>query len=264
MPAMIDPWFLMLAFKMATAAAVVVGCSLLAERSGPMIAAMIATLPISAGPVFVFLALDHDAAFIGQAALGGMTSNLANAGLSLAYVLLAQRFGTLACLVAALLAWTAVLFLLRTLEPSFAVMIAATILVYGGLHRLFRPYLAARPKQPPGRPWYLIPMRAAFVATLAGSVTAASAHVGPAWSGSLAALPVVLSSMIAMLQPRIGGPATAAVIANGALALIGFGLALAAVHLTAVPLGSPLSLTLGLAICVGWNLALMRLSRRAR
>ena len=261
---MIDPWFLLLALKMATAAAVVVGCSLLAERSGPLIAALIATLPISAGPVLAFLALDHDAAFIAQSALGSMTSNLANAGLSLAYVLLAQRFGTFACLVAALIAWTVVLFLLCTFEPSFAVMVTATILIFGGLHRLFRPYLAARPKQPPGRPWYLIPMRAAFVATLAGAVTTVSAHVGPTWSGSLAALPVVLTSMIAMLQPRIGGPAMAAVIANGALALIGFGLALASVHLTAVPFGSAWSLTLGLAICVGWNLALMRLSRDAR
>lgn len=261
---MIDPWFLMLALKMATAAAVVVGCSQLAERSGPLSAAMIATLPISAGPVLVFLALDHDAAFIAQAALGGMTSNLANAGLSLAYVLLAQRFGTPLCLFAALLAWIATLLLLRMLAPSFAVMVVATLVVYGGLHALFRPYLAARPKQPPGRPGYLIPMRAAFVATLAGTVTAVSAHVGPTWSGSLAALPIVLSSMIAMLQPRIGGPATAAVIANGALALIGFGLALAVVHLTAVPLGSALSLTLGLAISVAWNLALMYLGRRTR
>jgi len=261
---MIDPWFLMLVLKMATAAAVVVGCSLLAERSGPMIAAMIATLPISAGPVFVFLALEHDRAFIAQGALGGMASNLANAGLSLAYVLLAQRFGTALCVAAALTAWGATLLLLRWLEPSFAVMIAATIVIYGGLHALFRPYLAARPKTPPTRPWFLIPMRAAFVATLAGTVTTLSAHVGPNWSGSLAALPIVLTSMMAMLQPRIGGPATAAVIANGALALIGFGLALASIHLTAVPLGSAWSLALALAICIAWNLGLMRLSRAAR
>ncbi|KPF72793.1 hypothetical protein IP69_02735 [Bosea sp. AAP35] len=261
---MIDPWLLMLAFKMATAAAVVVGCSILAERSGPMIAALIATLPISAGPVFVFLTLDHDAAFIAQGALGGMASNLANAGLCLTYVLLAQRFGTLICLLAALAAWAATLALLRGLEPSFATMLAATVVVYGGLHWLFRPYLAARPKSPPSRPWYLIPMRAAFVAILAGTVTTLSAHVGPGWSGSLAALPIVLSSMIAMLQPRIGGPATAAVLANGALALIGFGLALASIHLTAVPLGSAWSLTLALAIAMLWNLGLMRLSRRSR
>jgi hypothetical protein len=260
----IDPWFVMLALKMATAAAVVVGCSLLAERSGPMIAAMIATLPISAGPVYVFLALDHDAAFIAQGALGSMASNLANAGLSFVYVFLAQRFGTALCLAAALAAWIATLLLLRALAPSFPVLLALTVAVYGGLHLLFRPYLAARPQQPPERPWYLIPMRAAFVATLAGTVTTVSSHVGPTWSGSLAALPIVLSSLIVMLQPRIGGPATAAVMANGALALIGFGVALAAVHLTALPLGSALGLSLGLAICIVWNLALMRLTRGAR
>ncbi len=261
---MIDPWFLMLAAKMATAAAVVVGCSLLAERSGPMMAAMIATLPISIGPVYVFLALDHDAAFMSQGALGSMRANLANAGLCLAYVLLAQRFGTLLCIVAALSAWLAALLLLNALDPPFAIMLIATILAFAGLHRIFRPYLSVRPKNPPARPWYLIPMRAGFVAALAGAVTTASAHVGPNWSGSLAALPVVLSSMIVMLQPLIGGPATASVIANGALALIGFGFALGSVHLTAVAIGTPLALTLGLAICVGWNLALMRLSRSAR
>ena len=76
----------------------------------------------------------------------------------------------------------------------------------------------------------------------------------------VAALPVVLSSMIVMLQPRIGGPATAAVIANGALPLIGFGLALALVHLTAAPLGAAWSLTLALAVSMLWNLALLRLA----
>ena len=31
-----------------------------------------ATLPISAGPVYIFLALDHDAHFIAQSALGSL------------------------------------------------------------------------------------------------------------------------------------------------------------------------------------------------
>lgn len=260
---MIDPWFLMLVAKMATAAAIVVGCSLLAERSGPLIAALIATLPISAGPVLVFLALEHDATFLAESARGAMTSNIANAGLSAAYVLLAQRRGTVLSLAAALAAWVATLLLTRWLDLSFQVMTVVTIAIFGGLHRLFLPYLAARPDRPPGRPWYLIPMRAGFVALLAGTVTTLSAYVGPGWSGSLAALPVVLSSMIAMLQPRIGGPATAAVLANGALPLIGFGLALASLHLTAVPLGSAAALSLALAIAIGWNLGVMRLSRRA-
>jgi hypothetical protein len=51
---------------------------------------------------------------------------------------------------------------------------------------------------------------------------------------------------------------------NGASGLMGFGLALGFIHAGAVALGSWLALGLGLAICVGWNLALMRLARRAR
>lgn len=261
---MIDPWLWLLLLKMAVAAGVVVSCSLLAERGGPLVAAMIATLPISAGPVYVFLALEHDSGFIAAGALGSMGSNLANAGLSLVYVLLAQRLGTVPSLGAALAVWFALVTGLRAVEPPFLLMVAATILVFAALHRLFRPYLAARPLNPPGRPWYAIPLRAACVALLAGVVTTLSSHVGAGWSGVLAAFPIVLSSLIGMLQPRIGGPATAAIIANGALGLMGFGLALGFVHASAVALGSWLALGLGLAICVGWNLALMRFNRRAR
>ncbi len=41
---------------MAVAAAFVVSASVITERSGPVIGALVATLPISAGPSYVFLA----------------------------------------------------------------------------------------------------------------------------------------------------------------------------------------------------------------
>lgn len=260
---MIDPWLLMLLLKMVVAAAIVVGCSLLAERTGPLLAAMIATLPISAGPVYVFLAMDHDAAFISGGALGSMSSNLGNAALSIVYVLLAQRFGVLVSLGAGLVTWLSTVTLLRELAPSFLVLLGLTLVTFPAAHRLFRPYLAARPAKPPGRLWYVIPLRAAAVATLTGVVTTLSATVGPAWSGVLAAVPLVLSSLIAILHSRMGGPASAAVIANSALGLLGFGLGLGTVHLTAVPLGSWPALGLGLLVCILWNLALMALARRS-
>jgi hypothetical protein len=258
-----DPWLTLLLLKMVLAAAVVVGCSLLAERSGPMVAAMIATLPISAGPVYVFLALEHDPAFIAAGAGAGVAANLANFGLALVYVRLAQGWGTLISLGAGLLAWFAIAIALRSLEPPFAIVLIATPIAFGSLHLLMRPYLAARPKAAVAPPWYAIPLRAGCVALLAGTVTTISGSVGPGWSGLLAAMPIVLSSLIVILQPRIGGPAMAAVIANGALGLLGLGLALGSVHLSAVALGSWPALALGLAICVGWNLAWMGIARRA-
>src|SRR6266849_7146642 len=81
-------FILTLALRMAITAAFVVTASVITERSGPVIGALVATLPISAGPSYVFLARDHDAAFIAEAALARI--NAATIFLCLTYVVLAQ------------------------------------------------------------------------------------------------------------------------------------------------------------------------------
>jgi hypothetical protein len=68
--------------------------------------------------------------------------------------------------------------------------------------------------------------------------------------------------MMLILHPRIGGPPTAAVIANSGWGLIGFGVAIAVLHVAALRFGSAAALALALSTCVSWNLALWRLSRR--
>ncbi len=80
-----------LAIKMAVAACFVITATVAAERAGPAIGALIATLPVSAGPAYVFLALDHDPQFISQAALASLALNGSTAIYAVAYVLLAQR-----------------------------------------------------------------------------------------------------------------------------------------------------------------------------
>ena len=54
----------------------------------------------------------------------------------------------------------------------------------------------------------------------------------------IALFPVVFSSMMLILHPRIGGPPTAAVIANGGWGLLGFGVAIAVLHVAALRFGS--------------------------
>ena len=75
---------------------------------------------------------------------------------------------------------------------------------------------------------------------------------------------MVFTSLMLILHPRIGGPATAAVIANGLWGLIGFGIAIVVLHLGTRLLGSPAGLSLALATCVGWNLGLWLFGRRSR
>lgn len=102
-----------------------------------------------------------------------------------------------------------------------------------------------------------MPVRAIAVSALVAVVGLLSARVGPDWSGMLAAFPIVLTSMTALLQPRIGGPAMAAVIANMSAGLMGFVLALGLVHATAEPLGSAWSLVAGLVFSTLWNLSVL-------
>ena len=77
--------------KMAITAGFVLAATMTAERAGPLVGGLVATLPIGAGPVYVFLALDHDVQFIAQSAVASLTINAVNVVFATVYVLLAQK-----------------------------------------------------------------------------------------------------------------------------------------------------------------------------
>ena len=68
-------YWLTIAVKMAIGASVVIAATLAAERAGPLIGALVATLPVSAGPSYFFLAFEQDAQFFSQSALGSLLLN---------------------------------------------------------------------------------------------------------------------------------------------------------------------------------------------
>lgn len=254
-------FLLTLALRMAITAAFVVSASVITERSGPVIGALVATLPISAGPSYVFLALDHDAAFIAEGALASLPINAATAVLALTYVVLAQRRNMLVSCGGAIAVWIALAMLVRTVHWSLAGGLIANAVAFAACLPLMRRFRHV--KMPLiTRRWYDIPLRASLVATLVAIVVTLSRWVGPVVSGTIALFPVVFTSMMLILHPRIGGRPTAAVIANGGWGLLGFGVAVAVLHLAALPFGSAMALSLALATCVSWNLGLWWIGRR--
>lgn len=258
----LDPSFLLiLLLRMAIAAAFVVSASMIAERTGPVIGALVATLPISAGPTYVFLALDHDAGFIAQGALTSLPVNAATIFLSLAYAVLAQRHSVVVASATAVAVWLGLASLITQMPWTLAMGLAANAITLAICLPLLQRYRNARMPLITRR-WYDVPLRASLVATLVATVTSVSGWAGPAVSGILALFPIVFTSMMLILQPRIGGPATAAVMANGAWGLIGFGLAVAVLHLGVLQFGSAAGLSLALATCVAWNLGLWWIGRR--
>ena len=115
---------------MAFAAAFVVTASIVTERSGPVIGALIATLPISAGPSYVFLALDHDAAFIAEGALASLPINAATIFLGLTYVVLAQRHGALLSCLTAVAVWLVLATIIRSVQWSLAGGLIANVIAF--------------------------------------------------------------------------------------------------------------------------------------
>ena len=256
-------FIIFLLLRMAIAAAFVVSASVITERSGPAIGALVATLPISAGPSYVFLAIDHDAAFIAQGALSSLPVNAATIFLGLTYVVLAQRHSFAVSVGSAVAVWIVLASIIRLFDWTLTAGLAVNLVAFAicipllGKYRYVKMPLVTRR-------WYDIPFRASLVATLVAIVVSTSGWVGPRVSGVIALYPIVFTSMMVILHPRIGGPPTAAVIANSAWGLLGFGMAIAVLHVAVVKFGSAIGLCVALATCVTWNLTLWWNGRRAR
>jgi hypothetical protein len=255
-------FILTLFVKMALTAGFLLAATITAERAGPLIGGLVATLPISAGPVYIFLTLDHDAHFIGQAALGSLVTNAINVVFAVCYALLAQKRPLSISLAGAYAAWLALFLATGAVSWTLPLALAFNAAVIGLGLWIVHPLRHVRVPATRAR-WYDFLMRAAMVALLVATVVTLSFTIGAAASGSLTVFPIVLTSIIIILHRRIGGPATAAILANAVVGLGGFGIAVATLYLTAERLGSPLALSLALAVSVACNMLLYVARKRA-
>jgi len=257
-------FWLELVFKMAMTAAVVVFISIVVERSGPFIGALIAALPTAAGAAYVILAIEHPPAFIAGSAVGSMAIGAAVAIFAAVYAVLAQRHGLVLSLGLSLLAWFACAALLRGMSWTPVRALALNAVVYAITIPVSWRYRSSAPPRKFLRTRYDIPLRALAAATVVVIVTTASYSIGSFASGMFALFPIVFCSSIVILHPRVGGKATASVMAHAQVALIGLTLAFMAVHYLAEPLGSWWALAIGLCVAVAWSGMLMLMRRKVR
>src|ERR1700690_3100857 len=106
--------WLPLAAKLIATAAIVVAASVIAERVGALTGALVATLPVTVWPAYVFLSLDHDAAYIAASARSSLAVNAVSAVFMLVYLVLAQTRGLLVSLLVAVACWIGLAWLARS------------------------------------------------------------------------------------------------------------------------------------------------------
>jgi hypothetical protein len=244
---------------------VVVGATVAAEVAGPFWGGLIVSLPVAAGPAYVMLALQHDAAFIAASALNSLAVNAASFVFLAALALLALRVRWWWALVGSLGAWTGTVLVIRQVEWDVVgaiVLNVAAILVCLVLTRSVEREAVA-PGGPVRRRWFELPVRAAMVGLLVGGVVTGSRALGPALTGMAAVFPVAFTSFALLVLPRVGGAVAAAIMVSALRAMPGFALAMLTLHLAVVPLGAGVALAVALLPSLAWS-AMLMLRRRGR
>lgn len=254
---MTPEFILLVSAKLVLTMGIVVTASLMVERTGPFFGAMIATLPISAGPALVFLGLDHGPDFLARSVIVALVTNGANALFVLCYAKLAQNHRLLPSLGGALLVWIVEIGLAQfvdwTLPVALVANASAYVIAFIGVRGL--PQVETAPVRQ--RKFWEIPMRALMVGSLVGFVMIAGVVLGPEAAGYAAPFPIVLSSLILILHPRIGGRATAKTLSHTLSGLVGFGLGLVLLYKIVTVVGVVEGLLWALAFCLVWNAGLI-------
>ena len=108
--------------------------------------------------------------------------------------------------------WLAAVLVLSPVQWTAWSASALNVVVFTACTFMVQPFGLTHP--PTKRPWYDFVLRAGLVAALVGVVVTLSSQIGPRGSGVLAVFPVIYASIMLILHRRIGGPATAAVLAT--------------------------------------------------
>lgn len=246
-----------LAIRIGLVALFVVSISLIAERLGPFLGGMMASLPVYTGPVYLMLALEHDTAYIEAST----TTSIAICGavpvFIMAYAALARRHGVWLSLSTAIAAWSAAAYFVQSRIWSLGEALLFVVPIYAGSIAVARRFTrGVAPRTAQRRAGDLV-IRAVLVALLAGVVIIVSRHAPPQVTGVLSVLPIVLTSLVLVMHPRVGGAATAALLSHTLGGLVGMVIAFVVVNRTLQPLGVWAALALGLAVTLGWNVAMI-------
>jgi hypothetical protein len=251
-------WTALLVKAVATALIVVIA-SVAAEAAGPFWGGLIISLPIAAGPAYVMLSLQHDAAFIAASALGSFAANAATFVLLTVIALLAPRYPRYVVIGGGLSAWLLSVLAIRAMDFSLGgaalLNLVMIVLALGLTRRAARAPAFARGAL--RRRWFELPLRAALVGLVVASVVTASHALGPDVTGMASVFPVAFTSFAFLVLPRLGGAAAAAVMAGAVRAMPGFALSLLALHLAAELLGAWWALLAMLATSLLWSAGML-------
>jgi hypothetical protein len=243
-----------LATKVFSTALVVIVSSAAAERSGPFWGAVISTLPVSAGPAYVMLALESQPQFIASGALNSFAALYANMLFLVVIAWMVRSYHIFACVAAALLLWFLAAWVTASMTWTVAGAVWLNLSVFlislGATARIWR---NSPPSTKVPNRWSDLLVRGGAVAAIVVGVVSFSAAAGPAATGIAAMFPVSLMILVVVVRRRLGAVAAAVAAVSAIRTLPGLGLFLLILHLTILKWDAAAALTAALAGSLAWS-----------
>jgi len=195
------------------------GVTLVGRKFGPTVSGWLVGLPLTSGPVSLFLALEQGTAFAAHAAQGTLLGVISLSAFCVVYCWLSLRVGWLLCWLGSWGAYLAATFLFTRITLPLPLGLLSAVCLLGvslfilpgerkQVNRVMLATISAR--------WDMtlrMLIATLFVLTLTGAASA----LGPRLSGLLSPLPI-FSTIVAVFAHKFEGAAPARLVLRGILA----------------------------------------------
>ena len=203
----------LLLLKLSLTPILVGAASLAARRWGPSVGGWLVALPLTSGPVALYIALDRGTAFAAGTAEGSIGGLLGDAAFALGYAWLARRFGWLVSMLGGFVCFAVAALAMQPFIGGSAVVLFAIVAVAMAVCLRLAPIAASAVSTTPLPRWD-IPARMVVGTTIVLAITEAAAFLGPQLSGIFAAFPIYVT-VLAVFAHRLEGPEQAMGITRG-------------------------------------------------
>ena len=207
-----------LVLKLVVTPVLIGAASLAGRRWGQAVSGWFVGLPLTSGPIALFVALDHGAGFAAATAVGALAAATAEAAFCLAYAHTARRGRWPLCLASACLAFSVTAVILR---PLTLPVIAVAAIVFATLVLALRVMPAGSESPPAPPPRWDLPVRMVTATLVVVAITEAAPALGPKLSGVLGAFPVY-AAILTVFGHRSGAASATQVLRGLLLGLFGF------------------------------------------
>jgi uncharacterized membrane protein (GlpM family) len=209
-----------LALKLILTPLLILAISLASRRWGEAVGGWLVGLPVTSGPVALFLALDQGVAFAEQAALGSLAATVAQACFCIAYFQMATLTPWPVTFTLATLAFAAAATILRIAAiPALPLYVVALVALSAGLYLCPRGTTRARAAI---LPLWDIPARMLVATSLVVGITTMATTLGPSLSGLLSTFPVFATVLTVFAHRSLGTTAARQVLRGLLLGLYCF------------------------------------------